>query len=173
MAEIMDLINRMEYSIEHFFMYQLQIPQLAGYAGLLAWLIFLMAALILLVLVAKGVHAVKMFIAGSVPVKLSRTNPIKFHFLQEAGTLAIKHQYEEAGKKFSYRRDYTKADVQKEINEICLNISPLIITDGHWSELFTSWYNEYGPVSRKNFPQAVSDFYGHTMERIKRQDEMD
>lgn len=171
MEGIMDLIDRMKYSIENFFMNTLHIPQLAGYAGLLAWVLFFLVMLLVLFLVCKGVHAAKMFIVGSVPVKLNRTNPIKFRFLQEAGTIMIKRKYKETGKKFSHRRDYTRLDVQKEINEVCLDISSHIIVGDRWSDLFVSWYQEHGPVSRKKFPKAVADFYGYIKESIQQQAE--
>lgn len=166
MEEINDLFSRMEFSIERYFMDKWDMPKLAGYAGLLVWIVFLLAAALLIFLVYKGVHTVRMLIKGSIPVKLSRTNPIKYRFLQEAGTIAVKQKYKETGEKFRYRRDYTKFDVEKEINKVCLDMSPLVITDDRWSEKFTSWYNEHGPVSRRKFPLAVSDFYRYIKENI-------
>lgn len=168
MKEILDLISRMEFSMEQFFTDKLNKPQLAGYAGFFAWLVFFLAVLLAFVLVSMGVHAVKTFFACSVRVKLNKTNPIKFRFLQEAGTLAIKYRYEKAGKKFSRRRDYTKPDVQKEINEACMDMASLIIKGDRWSDMFTSWYNVHGPVSRKKFPQTAADFYRYKKESVSR-----
>lgn len=166
MDEINDLFSWMKHSMERYFMDNWNMPKLADYAGLVVSVVFLLAAVLLIFLVYKGVHAVRMFIKGSIPVRLNRTNPIKYHFLQDAGTVTVKRTYREKGEKFRYRRDYTKFDVEKEINKVFLDMSPLIITDDRWSEKFTSWYHEHGPVSRRKFPLAVSDFYIYMKENI-------